>query len=459
MVIVPSASTERKGKQGRMRNLLYQLNKGLLVAAILGGLLVVAPASAQVTGLYYQEIHKDGQIYVFNTYERYTSFQATGKMGKGAITLPGRGPNSETLVGENATAIDMFLFKNNLPGYDRPTAKPAAASDLPKTTVGGRMFADLSSKDNKDDGTGVKSSDSGIGTDAKRFYLIANTTFNSVWSAKFETDIGDAGAKRYDVFVKNAYLQAKLDDAAIFRIGAADAPWTSFVDMLYGQRYIENAFTDSLSFANTADWGMHFLGSAAGNLVSYAFSVVNGKGYSSPSRSKTVDFEGRVSIEPVEGLTFGIGGYSGKRGLETDAAPAKHTASRFDAVANWVVGPVKIGGEYFTAHDWNQVTTVAQDKADGYSGWLQLKVARDWTLFDRYDSANPSKDLKPALKYDYDNVGVQWQVAKPVMASLVYKYAEVKNGTLSTSNGTIGSTKAGADGKYNEVGLWFSYDF
>src|SRR5664280_1298417 len=265
MVIVPSASAERKGKQGRMRNLLYQLNKGLLVAAILGGLLVVAPASAQVTGLSYQEIHKDGQIYVFNTYERYTSFQATGKMGKGAITLPGRGPKSETLVGENATAIDMFLFKNNLPGYDRPTAKPAAASDLPKTTVGGRMFADLSSKDNKDDGTGVKSSDSGIGTDAKRFYLIANTTFNSVWSAKFETDIGDAGAKRYDVFVKNAYLQAKLDDAAIFRIGAADAPWTSFVDMLYGQRYIENAFTDSLSFANTADWGMHFLGSAAGN--------------------------------------------------------------------------------------------------------------------------------------------------------------------------------------------------
>jgi hypothetical protein len=439
---------------GNRSTTLWRVAAGFLAALLLAG-----AATAQVTGLYYQEIRKDGTIYVFNTYERYQSFQTTGDMGKTAITLTGRGPNGETLVGENATAIDMFLFKNNLPGYDRPTAKATAASSLPKTTVGGRIYADFTSKDNKDDGTGVKSSDSGIGADVKRFYLTVTSVFDPTWSVGFKSDIGDVGAKRYDVFVKNAYLQAKLDDAAILRFGAADAPWIPFVEGLYGQRYVENTLTDALSFGTSADWGVHLLGKAADNMLDYQFSVVNGKGYSSPSRSKTVDFEGRVALRPVDGLTLAIGGYSGKRGLETDAAPAKHTATRFDVAANYATGPVKIGAEYFTADNWNQVTTVAEDKADGYSGWLQFKVDPQWTLFGRYDSANPSKDLKPSLKFDYYNLGVQWQVVKPVMASLVYKYAQVKNGTFSTSNGTIGSTVAGQSGKYNEVGLWFSLDF
>jgi hypothetical protein len=46
-----------------------------------------------------------------------------------------------------------------------------------------------------------------------------------------------------------------------------------------------------------------------------------------------------------------------------------------------------------------------------------------------------------------------------VTSSLAYKYADVKGGTFSTGNGTIGSTKAGFDGKYNEFGLWFLFDF
>jgi hypothetical protein len=429
------------------------------VAAVLA-LIAAGSAIAQVTGLYYQEVQKDGTIYVFNTSERYKAFMASGDMGT-SITLPGRGPNGETVVAENATAVDLFLFKHNLPAYDRPTAKagPPAAPAYPKTTIGGRIYADASWKDNKDEGTGLKSGDSGVGSDVKRFYFNVSSAFDPTWSVGFKTDIGDAGAKRYDVFVKNAFLQAKLDDAAIFRIGAADAPWIPFVEGVYGQRYIENTLTDALSFGTSADWGVHFLGTAADKMLSYQFSVVNGKGYSSPSRSKSVDFEGRVSLVPTTGLTLALGGYSGKRGLETDTAGAKHTATRFDALANYVVGPVKIGGEYFTADNWSQVTSTTEDKADGYSGWVQFMVDREWTLFGRYDSANPSKDLKPTLKYDYYNLGVQWHVMKPVMAALVYKYAEVKNGTFGTSNGTIGSNVAGQKGKYNEIGLWFSYDF
>jgi phosphate-selective porin OprO and OprP len=112
--------------------------KAGLLALVLA-LLALPAAMAQVTGLYYQEVEKDGRVYVFNTPEKYQSWEQTGDMGV-AITLIGRGPNGETVVAENETAADLYFFKHNLPGYERPTPKPAApAFDVAwkdgKTTV------------------------------------------------------------------------------------------------------------------------------------------------------------------------------------------------------------------------------------------------------------------------------------------------------------------------------------
>ena len=95
--------------------------------AVLAALLLAGAATAQVTGLYYQEVKKDSRIYVFNTFERYKSFQSTGEMGTG-ITLIARGPDGETVVAENDTALDLFMFKHSLPAYDRPAPKPPAAA-------------------------------------------------------------------------------------------------------------------------------------------------------------------------------------------------------------------------------------------------------------------------------------------------------------------------------------------
>jgi hypothetical protein len=420
--------------------------------------LVARGAGAQVTGLYYQEVAKDGRIYVFNTPEKLAAWQASGDMGV-AVTLIGRGANGETLVGENETAIDLYLFRHNLPAYERPTPKPPVPPAFPKTSFGFRFFGDVTSKEIKDKGTGVKSSDSGTGIDVKRFYFTATHAFDAKWSAQFQSDIGDVGAKRYDVFVKKANLQYTSSPQAIFRLGAADTPWVPFVEGIYGQRYFEQTITDSLGFGTSAEWGLHFLGKAVDNKLGYAFTVGNGKGYSSPSRSKSVDFEGRLSFEPLAGLTFAVGGYSGKRGLDTDTAPAKHTATRINALANYVVGPVKIGGEYFSADNWNNVTTTTQDKANGFSSWLQYSATPELTIFGRYDSAKPSQDLNPKRELTYLNAGVQWKLNKSVSAAAAYKYAEAKGGVISTGNGSIGSSKAGFEGVYHEVGVWAIYDF
>jgi len=428
--------------------------------ALVIALLAAPVAMAQVAGLYYQEVEKDGRIYVFNTPEKYKSWEASGDMGT-AITLVGRGPNGETVVAENETAADLYFFKHNLPAYDRPTPKVAAPAAFPATKIGGRVYADLTSKEIEDKGTGIKSADSGVGVDVKRFYFTVTHDFNAVWAAQFQSDIGDkpTGSRRYDVFVKKAYIQAKFTPGATFRLGSADTAWVPFVEGIYGYRYVENEQIDRLSFGTSADWGLHFLGKTG--VVSYQLSAQNGRGYSDPARSESVDFEGRISAEPIKGLTFAVGGYSGKRGLETKTTPAKHTAERLDALVAYVADRYRFGGEYFSADNWNTVTSVAKDSSDGYSVWFSfgLDKANTKAIFGKYETADPSKDIRPALQDTYYNLGLQWRINKAFAGSLVYKWEEVEGGNQGTTNGTIGSLVPGKKGEYNEIGFWTVFDF
>jgi hypothetical protein len=342
-----------------------------------------------------------------------------------------------------------------------PVARAQEAGNLNGFKFNIRVYADISDKENKDKGAGTKSADSGNGVDVKRTYFTATQDFDKVWSAQFQSDIGDQGTKRYDVFVKKAFIQAKIngEGAAIFRLGSADTPWIPFVEGLYGYRYVEQTLTDHLSFGASADWGLHFLGKTG--IVNYALSAENGRGFSNPGRSKNLDFEGRVGIEPVKGLNIAGGFYSGKRGLETDAAPALHTASRTDALVAYVGDRFRIGGEWFEADNWNQVTKAPTDKSDGFSSWVSVKLNDTYSIFGRYDESKPSKDLNSSLKLTYYNLGLELRANKAFAASLVYKYESAENGLISTGNGTIGSTKLNVNnkGEYNEIGIFAVYDF
>jgi len=172
-----------------------------------------------------------------------------------------------------------------------------------------------------------------------------------------------------------------------------------------------------------------------------------------------------VSFEPVKGLMFAVGGYSGKLGNDTEpqppqtSSPAKHTATRTDFLVQWSNDQLKIGGEYFTADNFKTVTSLSNDKSDGFSGWAQFTVNPALMVFARYDDVKPSKTLNSALKFNYYNAGVQYRFNKSFAGSLAYKYAQVKGGTLGTGNGTIGGTIGDKKGEYNEIGIFGVYDF
>src|SRR5690349_15622074 len=209
----------------------------------------------------------------------------------------------------------------------------SAAQADESTTVSGKGFIDLTNYDLRNDGT--DSAANGFGVDVKRFYLGVTHNFDDTWSAGITTDFNYVGNENEtQLFVKKAYLQAKVSDAFIARVGSSDLPWVPFVEDLYGYRFVENVMVDRLKFGTSADWGVHVGGKAAEGRFSYAASVINGAGYKNPTRSDSVDFEGRLAFQPVKGFTIAVGGYSGKLGkdVQGSATPPQHTAEREDVL-------------------------------------------------------------------------------------------------------------------------------
>lgn len=333
----------------------------------------------------------------------------------------------------------------------------AAMADEGATTVGGKAFIDFTNIDQTSDGT--KQAASGTGADVKRFYLSVTHDFDKTWSANATTDFNYTSTTgETQLFIKKAYVQAKLSDAFVARLGSADLPWIPFVEDLYGYRYVENVLIDRLKFGTSADWGVHAGGKLLDGQFSYAASAVNGNGYKNPTRSQSLDVEGRVAYVPVTGLTVAVGFHSGKEGkdIANTATPVRHTADRFDALIAYVNADLRLGAEYFTATDWNQVTATPTDKSDGYSVWASYNFQPNFAVFARGDQAKPKKDLSPDLKDTYFNVGLSYTPVKKVDVALVYKHDKMQNGSFGTSNGTIGGVN---EGKFDEIGIWAQVAF
>lgn len=335
-------------------------------------------------------------------------------------------------------------------------AKSAAPSWTANTTITGKAFFNVSSIHQTSDG--VDSAQNGVQTELKRFYIGVDHKFSDVFSANLTTDFrynSNGTSKDTLVYVKKAYLQAKLSPALFVRVGSADLPWVPFVEGIYGYRFVENTLIDRTKFGTSADWGVHAGGTFGKGIVSYAVSAVNGAGYKTLSRSSnTVDLEGRISVNPIKPITLAVGGYTGKLGKSADNLPESatpHRATRVDALAAYTAGPVRAGIEYFAARNWNNVTTATSDKSDGWSTFASYAFTPQVGVFGRYDWVRPSKELNPALKDHYFNGGVDFKPIAPLDLALVYKRDRARRGFIPTSNGTIGGIDSGM---YSEIGLF-----
>jgi hypothetical protein len=389
----------------------------------------------------------------------------------------------------------------------------AVAADVgPSTTVGGQAFFDfshISLQNENAAGQKIDAGPTGTGFDIKRFYLIADHKFNDVWSADITLDAQYSTASTTtvttpsgtttaltnqnssggvtEVMVKKFYLEGKFSDLFVVHAGAYTSPWAPFVESLYGYRYIEKTSTDRLGFAQTADWGLNATGKfGPAGMLGYSFSVVNGAGYKNPSRVKSPDYEGRISVVPVKWLTVGAGFYAGHLGqvTATNQDFKYRTAMRYNGVVGVNLAGVRAGVEYFSAHNFKTVNNLANsvygtssvvgstataipvaDTADGESVFASYSINSQLSVFGRYDHTKLSKDVAPNLKDDYFNVGVAYKPLKTLDLAFVYKNEKIENGTNTISGGdangsyTIGGANGTRDGHFDEVGFYAQWSW
>ena len=102
--------------------------------ALAGLLLLAGAAQAQVNLLWYKEVAKEGRIYVFNDPNEFKAWEGSGELGK-SITKINYGPNGETMVFDNETALDLYNFKHNKDAEVRKYTAPKAPTFPPPTTL------------------------------------------------------------------------------------------------------------------------------------------------------------------------------------------------------------------------------------------------------------------------------------------------------------------------------------
>jgi hypothetical protein len=382
----------------------------------------------------------------------------------------------------------------------------ASAVDIgDNTTVGGQFFLDFSNITQQQNGVDVPPS--GTGFDVKRAYLIVNHTFDEVWSANLTADANYVNSATgtglsnsattnsggvTEFFVKYLYGQAKFNDAFTVRAGSAATPWIPFIDSVTGLRWIEKGTTDRLGFGNSADWGLNALGTFGDGLVNYSASVLDGGGFKNPTRTKSVDYEGRVDVHPIAWATIAAGYYTGHLGQVTAANDGfdKNTASRWDLLADVKGWGFNVGAEYFDAKNFKTASastgiesgpagvvvaalvtgTAVDDQASGVSGWVIYDFTAQWEAFARYDNVRLSKDVDPNLRDKFYDAGVVFRPRASIDLALVYKHELVNDGTItvnaadgnaSYSIGGTGVAKTGTatDGRFSEIGLYTQIRF
>lgn len=337
------------------------------------------------------------------------------------------------------------------------------------TSISGRMYYDFSYIDNSANGKRLTTSGSGNGTnfDIKRFYVGIDHTFNSIFSANVTTDATyDSTTGTSQVFLKKAYLQAKIDPLLTVRLGAADMPWIPFVEGVYGYRYLELTLIDRTKFGTSSDWGVHALGTAWDGILNYDFALVNGGGYKKipigggVNRFDHPDFEGRINAV-YKGFNVAVGGYVGKQGVAY-GVPTDKDATRLNLLASYVGNGLRAGVEYFTASNFGPAlvaTTSPGDSAHGISGFASYNFLPEWAVFGRYDSVDTNTRTAPRKNNEYYNLGISWSPTKIVDFSIAYKHDAVYGGSFTDANGTIGATTGLMHGAYNEIGLFGDFQW
>jgi len=315
-----------------------------LVATLLASSLFATAAIAQT--FFYNEIARDGRIYVFAVASRSDAFVKGGADTGPVIERPAYGPLGETVVFDSTDAINLYNFKHGLPGevFSEPEASPAAT--FPSHKISGLMFGDYYwYYDRHQDGisstdpTPVKGQH---GVWFRRLYFTYDFVYSKRLSTRFRLEANSDGEfQGGDIvpYVKDAYIKwAYHGDDDGLTLGIHPSLTFDWLDGFWGLRHIEKTPADLYRLDSSRDFGVTFHGSARVKGLSYAVQYGNESGNGSETgEGKIVRLETR---------------YEGKSGLALEGFysfgtwPADENRQTAQGVAGFQRTTFRAGGQY-----------------------------------------------------------------------------------------------------------------
>ena len=282
-------------------------------------------------------------------------------------------------------------------------AAPAQAEvKLPNgLTFGSAIFADYTGQTTATGGVTsavqTTADDAANGFHVSRAYLYLVDKVDDNITARITLDSQTAPKAAPSVFLKHAYIDYKLNDNATVEGGIGGTPWVSFVEKLWGYRYLGSTaniagkvFADKNGLLSSADGGVSVFGTAGA--FNYQVGAYNGEGYGGVANGGGLKIAGRVGYEADMGL--GVAAY-----YDTESkrlGTLNYNPTRTAAVVYFKQPMFTIGGEYLMASDFSGtvavagVPTTAWADGKGFSVFANGLVTDNIRLFARYDSATPN---------------------------------------------------------------------
>ncbi len=358
-----------------------------------------APAGAQVGSLYYKEVEKEGRIYVFNTPEKFKLWEASGDMGV-SITLIGRGPNGETVVAENETALDLYLFKHGLEAFDRPTPKPTPTPPPTVLKVAdgelklGLLLQGWYVGDDSERGSGTSYLGNPTGGNTfrlRRAEMKLSGKVTKAWG--FEVMIDPAKSQTFTAGSDDKILQ----DLAVTYIGLKGHEFGM------GQKKIaltEEGLRSSseLDFAERSritrvvgdqrQLGLFYKGDFGEKFGAYA-SITNGTFSNVNDDNDLLFTAARFDFKPVKGLALGVSGGTGASGADHRTRDRLGAHFRWDGTETL---PLWLRFEYGAATDGQGAGKADIDRA-GFYGSALYTFAKQFQFGVRYEEYDQNTDV------------------------------------------------------------------
>ncbi len=220
-----------------------------------------------------------------------------------------------------------------------------------------------------------------------RAYLTARAKITPTFGARLtlDADRPSSADTKYRVFVKHAYLEAKIGGTPMkVRAGVIDTPYQGYSDNFWEHRYVAKGQSDSNGNLSPADLGVSIGGEHAKGLVDWTVGLYNGEGYSKIEVDAGKSVQGRVTIDPMaskERMRLPLTGFVDYHMVQ-DGDPIM----LFAAAAGFKMPYVWFWGEY-TGRSQGDVS------GGGYSVSLLPGMPKYFRVIARYDSYDPNSEV------------------------------------------------------------------